>query len=247
MPACFCCRSVIDTHKAVDCCVCSKTFNIDCVKITSAEARRIHLKTGITWTCKNCLQLGDDLNSLKSVIVSLQEEIKVLKETVLTSPPSSSSSLLESEKIIQEITDRDRRKTNIMIFGSRETKCNNYKEQIDVDITLVSDICTEMNITNTVSKVFRLGKFDSSKASNTRPMKVVFSSESTVLELLRNISKLKNNPKFSSLSISRDRTPMQAEIHKQAKLELQNRLKAGESNLKIKYNKGIPSVVSSLN
>lgn len=247
MPACACCRAVVEAHKVVDCCVCSKNFNIDCVKITTAEARRIHLKTGITWTCKNCLQLGNDLNSLKSVIVSLQDEIRVLKETVLTSPPSASTSLLETEKVIQEIADRERRKTNIMIFRCKEARCENIKEQIDLDTSLVNDICATIQISATVSKVLRLGKYDSSKTSNARPIKVVFSNESSVSDIIRNINKLKSNPKFSSLSISRDKTPMQMEIHKLAKLELQNRIKAGESNLKIKYTKGVPSVISSLN
>lgn len=247
MPACFCCRVVVEDHKIVDCCVCGKHFNIDCVRITTAEARKIHLKTGITWTCKNCLHYGSDLNGLRSVIASLQEEIRVLRETVLASPSTSPSSLLESEKIIQEISDRERRKTNVVIFGSKEAKCENVKEQIDIDVQLVNDICTTLQISNTASKVSRLGKFDSSKASSARPIKVVFSGESSVSDVVRNISKLKSIPRFSSLSIYRDRTPMQMEIHKRAKLELQDRLKAGESNLKIKYNRGIPSVISSLN
>lgn len=247
MPACFCCRVVVEDHRLVDCCVCGKSFNIDCAKVTTAEARRIRLKTGIAWTCKNCLQYGDDLNSLKLVIASLQEEIKVLRETVLTSSRSSSSSLLEDEKIVQEIADRERRKTNIMIFGCKEARCDNNKAQMDLDVKLVNDICATLQISAGASKVSRLGRIDPSKASNARPMKVVFSSESPVLDIVRNIAKLRSIPEFSVLSINRDRTPMQLEIHKQARLELQNRLKAGESNLKIKYKRGIPSVISNLN
>ena len=40
---------------------------------------------------------------------------------------------------------------------------------------------------------------------------------------------------------------MQIKIYNDVKTELNNRLQNGESNLKIKFIKGIPNIISSLN
>lgn len=90
-------------------------------------------------------------------------------------------------------------------------------QQIDGDRNLVKDICTAVQISAIVSKVFRLGKFDSSKTSNAYPKKVGFSNESAAEDIIRNINKFKSNPKFSSLSISCDKTPMLIELPNRAK------------------------------
>lgn len=244
MPICTCCNKTDESHKLVNCCVCKKPYRIDCVKISVSEARKIHLKTGFTWTCNNCIEFGEDLNSLKSIIASLQEEIKILKESVLQSATYSSSSLLDTEKVIQEISDRDRRKNNIVIFGRPEDKVNNNSEQINLDTVLVNEICMNVQVDVGDFKVSRLGKFDPTAANRKRPIKVSFSSDAAVARILRNIPKLKSNSKFSSLSIFRDRTPMQLQIHKEAKAELNSRIRNGETNLRIKYRNGIPSIVS---
>lgn len=236
-----------EPHKLINCCVCKRPYRIDCVKVSSSEARKIHSNAGFSWTCKNCIPLGNDINSLKSVIASLQEDIKNLKQSLKESSSSNSLSLLDSERIIQEIADRDRRKTNIIIFGCNETNCGSNNEQIALDTGLVNDMCSTLQVTDSNVKVSRLGKFDPTKTNRMRPIKVCFSSENYVHTVLRNVTKLKSKPKFSKVSIFRDRTPMQIEIHKNARAELANRLKNGESNLKIKYKNGIPSITSTLN
>ncbi|KAK9758998.1 hypothetical protein QE152_g332 [Popillia japonica] len=52
-------------------------------------------------------------------------------------------------------------KTNIMIFRCKEARCENIKEQIDLDTSLeLNDICATIQISATVSKVLRLGKYE---------------------------------------------------------------------------------------
>lgn len=180
------------------------------------------------------------------MIVSLQDEIKKLKQSILE-PPTPTASLLDTERIIQEISDREQRKANILIFGSDEIACSTNAVQIATDVRMVNDICLTLNIQDTHFKVSRLGKFDATLPDRRRPIKVSFSSESSVYTILRNISKLRELSKFSKLSIYRDRTPMQVQIYKNAKAELTDRISKGETNLKIVYKKGIPTVVNSLN
>lgn len=247
MPSCVCCGNVDEPHRLVNCCICKKTYRIDCAGISVSEARKIHSRTGFSWTCKDCLKFGDDLNDLKSFIVCLQDEIKILKESLLTTTTLPRTSLVDKEEIIQEIIDRDRRKNNIIIFGSVETKCNSNSEQVNLDTKLVGEICSTLLVADTNIKVSRLGKFDPTAIDRKRPLRVSFNSESIVGAALRNASKLKTNSNLSGLSISRDRTPMQLKIHRDARAELDNRLKNGEKNLKIQYKNGIPHIVSSLN
>lgn len=250
MPSCSCCEVVDETHKIIDCCICKKRYRIDCVKVSPSEARKIHLNTGFSWTCKNCLQFGNDLNSVKSIIVSLQDEIKSLKQSLLDFQSTSSNppSLLDTEKVIQEIADRDRRKVNLMVYGSKEScESKTNKDQISLDVNLANNICSTLGVNDPTVKVFRLGKFDPTNSNRRRPIKISFASESVVNNILRNVDKLKSNPVFASLSFSRDRTPMQIKIYKDVRTELTNRLNSGESNLRIKYNRGIPSIISSLN
>lgn len=247
MPNCACCGAAAEIHKTINCCICNKSYKIDCVNVSSTEVRKIHQKTGFTWTCKICLKFGNDLNSLKSALASLQDEIKVLKDSILETSSCSNRSLIDMEKIIREVSERNKRRDNIVIFGSDESDCSTNKEQVDLDVPLVSEICSVLGVTSENLKVSRLGKFDVSQPNRRRPIRVVLSSERNVIDALRNVPKLKSNTKFKHLSLFRDRTPLQMQIHREAKVELDTRVRNGESNLRIKYEKGIPRIVSSLN
>lgn len=248
MPACTCCGASAETHKSVDCCVCGKLFKIECVNVSSSEVRRIHQKTGFTWTCKYCRKFGNDLNGLKSVISALEEELRTIKVSILESTSASRNSLIDMEEVIQEISERDKRRNNIVIFGCVESsECTTNNEQIVLDTSVVTDMCSLALVGSDSLKVSRLGKFDSSQENRRRPIKITFPVETSVITILRNISKIRSNPKFSSLSIFRDRTPMQMQLHQRAKAELTDRINKGETDLKIKYDRGIPKIVSSLN
>lgn len=245
--ACVHCNVTAESHKIVNCSICRKAYKIDCVDISNAEARKIHSNTGFSWSCGSCADLGNDLNSLKAIIVALRDEIETLKNTVNgTKPTSSSLSLLESEKIIQEFSEREKRKNNLIIYGSNETS-NSNKDQIVVDTASISEIFAAVSVEVPEFKVLRLGKFDSSNTSRRRPIKVQLSDESTVLSILKASRNIKSFPRWSNLGFSRDRTLMQREIYRNARTQLQHRLDGGERNIRIKYINGLPEIVSSEN
>lgn len=230
----------------VNCFVCNKAFKMECVNISSADIRKINARSGMSWTCKNCMGLGNDFAGLKSLIVSLQNEIKALKTTIRESTPAGSTPLVQTEMIIQEICEREKRKNNIIVYGCKESDCGSNREQIVLDKALVRDMCEELDVIDGDLKVFRLGKFDPTKTDRNRPIKVSFSNELSVTKVLRGLPKLGKSTRFSNISIYRDRTPMQAQLHKDIRAELSQRLDNGESNLQIKYKKGIPTIVSTI-
>lgn len=244
MNHCTCCKTIIKDDVCVNCCVCKKIFKSICVKLSRTEASKINANTGISWTCGNCLQLGNDLNGLKSAIISLQEEIKVLKATSAPSPRT----LMETEEIIQEVRERERRKCNVVVHGVEDARCNSKEEQ------LISDRATIREVFNVIGfesgdniKHYRLGKYDATKVDLKRPIKICLSSESDVYKLLKRCRNLKESGRFSRVYISRDQTPFQSKLYKAVKLELHDRLSKGESNIKIKFKNGAPQIVTSLN
>lgn len=247
MLKCSCCDKSSESHKTVNCLICAKPYKIECANISAAEARKIHSKTGYSWTCKHCLQFGNDLASLRTVISALQVEVKALKDSIREPPPVTKTSLIETEKIIHEISEREKRKNNIVVFGYKEATSSSRNEQSKLDNELVDEICLDLGITDANIKTFRLGKYDPTQSERKRPIKVAFSSESSVITVMRNLAKLKDNPRFTNMFIFRDRTPMQIQLHNEVKAELSARLNNGEADIKIKYIKGIPSIVSTLN
>lgn len=247
MAVCSCCSTTVEDHRTVNCCVCGKVFNISCVDVSAAEARKIHANSGLTWSCEGCSRLGSDLNGLKKAIVSLQEEIKILKNKLDIAPPQSSLSAIDMERVIGEISDRERRKCNVIVFGCKETAAESNREQNQYDQQMVKEILSTLGVRDVEPKSIRLGKYDVTKVDSCRPIKVTLPSELTVFTILRSANALKSSTKFAGLFISRDKTPFQLKMHNDARQELKRRRDNGESNLKIKYSNGIPGIVSSLN
>lgn len=243
--ACTCCGKFSEPHKSVKCAVCKKPFKIDCVDISNSEARKINSGSGLSWSCSSCALIGNDLNSLKAVIVSLQDEIKTLKEAINTPSVAPSLSLLDTEKIIQEVSERERRKTNLMVYGRSESSCKSNADQIALDLSFLKDMFNGVEFKETNFKVQRLGRFDISVPNRCRPIKVQFSEESAVSTLLKVTNRIRSFDKWKNLSFSRDQTPMQRDIYRNARAQLQDRLNGGERNLRIKYKNGIPNIVST--
>ena len=168
-------------------------------------------------SCKYCIELGSDLNALKSAIVLLQDEINVLKTTISTTQNKASrddNSLLEIEKVIQEISEREKRKSNIMIYGCKEDTVNSNKDQHILDADKVSQILSTLDIAETEYSLFRLGKFDSTNVNRCRPLKICFSGLTTVNKALRSASKLKSTPDLNGIFISCDNSNANCTLQK---------------------------------
>lgn len=242
---CNCCGKSEQPHRIVTCNTCKKSYIIDCVDISSAEVRKIHSKSsGLSWSCTNCAQLGNDLNSLKAAIIALQHDIKILKESA--QPATSTFSPLDFEKVVQEVADRERRKINLIIYGCREANFKNSKDQVNADVTMFQDLARDAGL-DAEYKLSRLGKISPSNSNSCRPIKVTFSTENAVLAMLRSTRELKKNERWSGLSFSRDRTVVQRELYKSVRKELDERISKGESNIRIKYKDGIPTICTNLN
>lgn len=241
---CACCNSAIRDDAFVNCCICGKSFKTSCVKLSRTETAKINSNSGLSWTCVGCIKFGNDLNGLKAAIVALQEDIRTLKAASVNDAPNS---LINTEEIIQEVIERDRRKTNVIVYGISETLNLSKTEQRSADSECLRGIFRTIDFDTEDVVPLRLGKYDSSKTSSKRPIKLTFSSESVVLRLLKKSKLLNRSKDFSGIFISRDRTPFQQKLHGSIRDELRDRKSKGETNIRIKYSNGIPRIVSDLN
>lgn len=191
------------------------------------------LKTQIA-TLNNTVKVNEEK------ITSLQNEIKQLKSDSRTSRSSEflPALLTTCDEAIIELQDRAERSKNIIITGIPEQMCTNVNERRELDL------CKAYNIIKRIypecpetKKIIRLGKYEGKKS---RPLKICFESQEPVKTILRNRSNLNE----SGVRIFCDQTPYQQKVMINLKKELQQRQENGEMNLRIKYVKGAPKIMT---
>lgn len=240
---CACCNKPNDDHKMVCCCICKNHFSHSCVDLTTSEARIIKSKKNLSWTCQNCSQIGDDINDLKCIMLTLKKEVETLK--AIKSDPAHNANNVDYEEIIQEITERNNRKRNIIIYGISEDNTLPKSEKSIQDksevINVLHTLTPSLNLDNV--NPYRLGKFDATKITS-RPIRVVLNDEQTVFDLIKKAKNLQNHNSYSKIRISLDRTPRQLEYYRSLKMELDRRTSEGATNLRIKYIRGVPKIAA---
>lgn len=114
---------------------------------------------------------------------------------------------------------------------------------MELDKLELDKILRTINADNdtTDAKFHRLGIFNPSRA---RPIKVCLNDEKIVYNYLRKSNILRNTRTLKNIYISSDRTPRQREQYRNVKNELRRRQEAGETNIKIKYVKSVPKIVT---
>lgn len=241
---CNCCNNTADERYFLECSVCSKTFQLSCIDVSKAEASKIRNHVGLTWSCKTCRNISVNLTELKQVIITLQAEIKDLKAS-FNNASAPALSPVDFERVVQELMDRNSRRSNVIVYGLKETTSMSKANQTEYDSRSITEIFSKINVeVDGEVRVHRLGRFDPTNSNLRRPIKVCLSNESAVSLITKNSKKLKSLENFKHISISPDRTPMQNALYRTVKSELEKRLIEGESDLIIKYVKGIPTIVN---
>lgn len=136
----------------------------------------------------------------------------------------------------EEIMEREKRSANIILFNVPESNSNDNL-QVKKIINSIDNSVTEPK------NMFRLGKQQGTKP---RPIKLLFSNKKEVYLLLKNSSKLKSIQEFKNVFIKSDRTPMQVDFENKVREELAKKKEAGVKNIRIKYIRGIPKIVSTI-
>lgn len=164
------------------------------------------------------------ISQLENKCTSLESELCEVKTNSKTSP----------ENIINELEERRRRQTNVVLFNFEESKAALPVERAKEDMTNITKIFTLRKISVKPIKIIRLG--NRAIGNKPRPLKIVLDSADAANSVLKsNTNAVNDNIIFNS-----DRTKLQIEYHNKLKTELTYRRSNGESNLKMAYRNGIP-------
>ncbi|KAK9737281.1 hypothetical protein QE152_g10869 [Popillia japonica] len=210
------------------------------VKQARVEDIKIPFGVGIAGTVaqyKTLINIKDAYN----------KEVKALKsERVISSAATVDnidSPIVHS--VLQEIAEREKRKSNLVIFNLTELENGSRSDQISEDVSSVRDILANLGVVVEQVHPLRLGKFDPTHQHRKRPIKITLSSSGLVSSALRESSKLKSIDK--SIFLTNDKTPLQSSLYKTVKQQLNQRIAAGETNIYIRHFNGTPKIVKRNN
>ncbi len=134
-------------------------------------------------------------------------------------------------KILTELSERELRKKNIILFNVDD---HNNKDE---DSQLINKMIGYVDGTMHVIAHFRLGKFNPSKK---RPIKVILHSVEQVVSIFKTLTKIKSDGLFSEVRFSNDYTNLQQQEYKKLIVELRS---SQNENLTIKHVNGNPKIV----
>lgn len=177
------------------------------------------------------LKMTNDTIELKGGLDKLEEKVEKINQT-----ESKSNTELS---IIEELCEREKRATNILLFGVPESENQNTETRNQEEQNKVTRLLEKINQNATTEiKLFRLGKPEAGKI---RPIKIIFPEKQIAKEILKHKKKLDNN----GIYIKGDLTIMQRKFLKDVVAELKSRTDNGEQNLKIIYHNSIPKIVKT--
>lgn len=248
---CSNCGEGLTPDKEIACDLCRHRFHASCVGVTRSEAQCLRNRDRkVTFYCPNCSDFKQQLKNLHDLTATvgiLQREIEQIRERTVREPSGENLVVLETEKIIHEVSERERRKNNLIIFNVPEVSSGSKDDQVSADVGIVGEISQILNISAANAKPIRLGKFDASKPDRRRPLKISLPDVQTVMAALKNCRSLGRVDKFRTVYLSKDKTPSQVNLYRQTRRELLDRRAAGEHDIKIKYVNDVPKIVKTNN
>lgn len=176
-------------------------------------------------------EVSNQLLDLGARTAVLENRVTIIENSVSTI--TNSSNFSSDETIISEVIDRQSRSRNLIIFNLPESIGINEN-----DTSLIKFVLDDITPNIAPVTISRLGQ----KSNKPRPIKVILHEPSNVFIILKNKHKLRTYPTYGSIRITPDRTTMQRNQIRDIIRKLEERKAAGESNLIMKFIKGIPTI-----
>lgn len=250
---CFQCEIAHNDENTVQCDGCKRNICLQCSNLTSSEARVMGLKGKRTllYLCPACREALFQVPKLIKSYDGLREELNDVKKQISkglsASPPAVAAVVpslsLDTGAILEEIVERERRASNVILVGIKESDSDNSSTRKLYDESNVNKILLDINdgrdYAEKVVTVIRLGRREDGKH---RPIKVVLKSRQDAVWILKNKSKANKE-----VRVYDDKTPKQREELMQLRETLKIRQDNGEAGLTIKYVKGAPKIMHQKN
>lgn len=217
---------------------------IECIRSSQDKLLAAHnslgneLKSSLNTLTSRFDSLATEISELRNKVDHLESKVLALESNNSANPSSPITD------VIQEFTERDRCKFNVIMHGIPESTSTNFSTRVNDDKIIVRDIflILSTDIPNEF-KPFRLGKPTS---STSRPIKVIFGSHDAASIALTSFrcAKAQNRNYLPLTSLVRDKTLLERQQLRTCHLELERRSAAGEIDLTISYINGTPNVIS---
>lgn len=194
----------------------------------------------------NFRDLSATVSELKLENTNLCSDLDELKLKVNNSdthgPSMQTASILT--QVLEETFERDRCASNVIIYGVAESLSQAPPERIIDDIKEINQFLEPMELVYpTISKIICLGK---ARVDYIRPIKIMFDKKDDAEKLITSYNFSKRNESIfpSCFKIVRDKTVLQRQLLRSCHEELEQRIKNGERELRIKYENGLLKVTS---
>ncbi|KAJ3659666.1 hypothetical protein Zmor_011341 [Zophobas morio] len=209
-----CTGPIKENTNYINCDACQRFLHMNYVGLNEHDVKLTRAKSKVVKVvCNSCHTNIRQLKDLKTPITAFPEQITAninkIKDDSQTPISQLKSSLptvqpkdVQFEDVIQEFTERQKRKVNLIIFGVDE-ECQDYisdsdpKEQLIVrlfenDKSSLNNILStiDLNYNNVDLNIQHLGRFVKGSL-RPRSVRVTLNSELDVLNLLRNAKVLK--------------------------------------------------------
>lgn len=188
--------------------------------------------------------LNNNLMSLEKRVSDNETKMNNLEDSVkrMSSPTNG----IQPEDMIAEIGERARRAFNVMVYELPESASTNVETRKNYDLDLIVHLfrCSKPDFDITGVKTYRVGK---KLVGKIRPLKVILKNEQDARLIVSKFSSeaaTNASITFSSVKVSRDKTPLEQKYFKNLVAELEERKSRGESNLTIKFRNNIPFIVN---
>lgn len=237
MHLCVSCSKNCSENDSVTCDICKKSVHVNCAGLSKNEVDCLRSKRRkIHFYCDRC-DIVDTVLKLKEEVELLKKNLNECKNAISTdSAISNRSDNFSFDDVLTEFEDRNSRASNLIIYGLPESLNNDVNDRKQDDETRCKELLGSVVDNNLFSfaSCHRLGKVN---AGGVRPIKLCFESRDVVNRILRMYRPLNN------VYMNRDLTARQRDINYRIRQEYQRRVKDGETDIKLKYRNGIPSIV----
>ena len=184
----------------------------------------------------------DDLKKLQETVVadlrceveSLRAEVKTLQAQIPGRGMNQAvnTDLSCDQTVFFEMQERATHANNVMLYNIEECSSENKQTRIDYDLNRAVSVLGTLEVNVKPVMVIRVGKKQGDKP---RPIKTVLGNSDTVKECFKNKARLSDY----GIGIGPDLTITQRNHKNKIKRELNDRLNAGEKNIRIQYKQGI--------
>lgn len=226
-----------EKNPKIQCYGCERHICVKCSGLLATELRVIILQSPtLKYLCPDCELEVRQLPALRNTVTQLKIEIEALK--------AKQNQNTSMECILGELAERKKRSANVIMFGvgkSQQQTGDASRDKVvcvEHDKKQVQQALADIPDSEPPVAMIRLGK--PNQGSSPRPLKVIFASKKTAVNVLKNNKKIQ-----SGISAKNDLTPYQREYLKNLREELKQRVDRGESDLTIKYVNNIPKIIST--